>query len=410
MTIRVFGIRDNSLPGTERVGDVTYGSHQFHLENLQPSLDLSGADLVMLPAVPSLGVNSAAQISATELLTRRILKTSQNGGKICLIYSDPPGSREFVTGRLLGRWQMSETLSPVSLQNIFAREFQAYLQEYGAPGIAFVRSPGTEVMLHPIAGPDEIAGPLSVFAASEGDGLIYLVPGNIVRGSELALLSALADSIAAHSATILRPTIAPIVDSFVFSEEASLHDAKKRKCAELEELDRGIAEYNAKKDILFLRSKALEERMPEWVEHYFGIATRRIEEYIEDFWLVDSEGNDAAICEVKALSQNVKREHIRALALHRDQRDLPDDFPSLLVVNTFADAETEEDKARQRVTPMECSNAVKEHVLVTRTLDLVRLLDQVERGCLPVQQVRDLLTTNVGWLKVEGDNREIVRN
>jgi len=412
MNVRVFGVRDRSTPGQDRTGDIEYGSHRFRLLNLGTSLDFGNADLVVLPALADLSPYDSEHASATELLVRRILRASESGARVCLFYSSDPQSTDFAGGQLLRAWRMKVVPSPAPFQHIHAPEFERYLDEYavhGAVGTVFVRPAIVRLRFHPLAGPSEETEQLSAFAVAKGTGLIYLVPANLVAGSELALLSALADSIAAHSSAVLRPSTAAIVQSFVFTEEAKLRDVRQAKQAELEELDASLAGYESRKDILFLRDRALEERIPEWISTHLGIATRRIEEYKEDFWLLDGEGKDAAICETKALSQNVKRQHIRALALHRDQRDLPDDYPSLLVVNTFAEAETEEEKARQRVVALECSNAVKEHVLVARTVDLVRLLDQLERGLVSTQEIWELLLTATGWLKVQGDSREIVR-
>ena len=45
-----------------------------------------------------------------------------------------------------------------------------------------------------------------------------------------------------------------------------------------------------------------------------------------------------------------------------------------------------------------------------RTLDLVRLLDQINRGLISRQDVRKLFMTEIGWLKVEGDTTEVVKD
>ena len=391
-------------PGVYKGGD-----HEFTvLDITQPALDLGNADLVILPARLTLNANSSLHDKATELLARRLLAASEAGKRICLLYAEDIAAQSFIGGRLLLRWSMKVEGSPTSLAHVYADEFEVYLREYGVPGYVFAQRPGPQVRQYPLAGPNDDAQRMSAFAVAEGGGFIYVVPGNIVPGSERPLLATLADSIQAHSSSVLRPTTAPIAESFAFTEERALREERKSKQAELDDLDARIAGYRARKDILFLRDHTLADRVPEWMSEYLGFGTRRTEEYKEDFWLVDDKDEDAVICEAKGLTQNVKRQHIRQLVLHRDERDLADDYPSLLVANTFADAETEEEKARQRISPRECSTAVKEHVLVVRTLDLLRLLDQVERGLVSPPDVWILLTTAVGWLKVEGDARDIV--
>jgi hypothetical protein len=139
--------------------------------------------------------------------------------------------------------------------------------------------------------------------------------------------------------------------------------------------------------------------------------TKRYEEYVEDFYILDEKGEkEVAICEVKGLSKNVKREHITALVQHREQRELADDFPSILFVNTFADSESVEEKDGQRVGKMEYQKAVKNHVLIVRTLDLVRMLDLVWQKKLDISKIRGLLLSETGWLKVTDQGHEVFRD
>lgn len=410
MKVRVFGVKDRSTPGTERGGGIEYSSHRFTLLDLMPTLDFGDADLIVLPASAQLGGNSREHETGTKLLVNRILGASQCAGLVCLVYAEDFSSPQCPGSELLRRWGLRIQEGRESLARIHAVEFDAYLREYGVQGFVFDIDSRLGVRHYRLAGPaDETAKASAFVVVTEGNRLIYLVPANLVPGSELALLSALADAVAAHAPAILRPATAPIADSFVFTEEAKLRESRQVKQAELEDLDASLSDYNSRKDILFLRDDPLANRLPEWLEKYFGIRTRRTEEYIEDFWLLDSEGAQAAICEAKGLDKNVKRQHITALELHREERELADDYPSVLVVNTFADADTEQDKTRQHVGQRERRHAVKKHVLIVRTLDLARLLDQIDRKVVSTQEVRQLFTSETGWLKVEGDSREIVK-
>ena len=131
---------------------------------------------------------------------------------------------------------------------------------------------------------------------------------------------------------------------------------------------------------------------------------------MEDFWILDDKGKEVAICEVKGLSKNVKREYITALVQHREQRDLADDFPSILFVNTFAASESVEEKDGQRIGKWECQKAIKDHVLIIRTLDLVRLLNLVWQKRLDTAKIRELLLNEIGWLRVTEQGYEIFKD
>lgn len=405
MNVRAFDIMDPI--DRPMATSVERGDDRLQFVAAGPTLDFADADLVILPALAPF-VHHTELFKATQLLTQRILKRSEEGGRTCLFYAEDFSGSQCVGGRLLNKWHVSVRGDQDSLAQLPARQFAPYLREYGLPGFVFQVPTEGALRLHVLA--RSTSNDPSAFAVAEGKGLIYLVPANFVSGSEAALLWALSDAIAAHTASALRPSAAPIAESFRFTAEATVNEERQRQQVELETLDAQLADYRAKKDILFLRDDPLAERVHEWLTQYFRFRARRHEEYIEDFWLVDDQGNDCVICEVKGLNDNVKRQHIRALVLHRDERELDDDFPALLVANTFADAKTEPEKARQRISRLECKNAVKEHVLIVRALDLVRLLDQLERGLVSREDVWSLLTSETGWLKVEGDDRVVIRD
>ncbi len=397
--------------GFDESGEGSVGDHRLTRRAVKgPTISFGSADLVILRARLVLSGNSLEHYNATELLTRSVLADCQRGKQFCLVYDrDEPGDASFVAGRLLQHWGVTTESHAASLAVVYASEFSAYLQQFGIQSFTFMRKQGRTDPLHRLAGPTDSPEKSSAFVVQHGEGLIYVVPGNVVTGSESTLLHALLEGIAAHSPSVLRPTTAPIAERFAFTEERKLREDRKSKQTELETLDANLTTYQARKDILFLRHNPLADRIPEWISEYLGFETRRTEEYKEDFWLLDASGKNAVICEAKGLTQNVKRQHIRQLVLHRDVRELADDFPALLVANTFADAETLQEKGSQRIGTLECSNAVKEHVLVVRSLDLVRLLDQVDRGLISTEDVWNMLITETGWLKVEGTSRRVVK-
>ena len=203
--------------------------------------------------------------------------------------------------------------------------------------------------------------------------------------------------------------LSPIVASFEFSLEKKLRQDLSDVEQQKRQLSERLTQYDERKLILRLKGDALADELCKWFEEHLGIRTERVEEYKEDFWILGDAEERVAICEAKGLEANVKRQHITQAELHRDERELPDDFPTLLMVNSFAGAETVEEKDRQRVSPQECASATRKHVLIIRTLDLVRLLDQTERGLITSNKVRELLLTESGWLKVTDERFEIVK-
>ena len=375
----------------------------------QPSLSFGDAHLVIVTARVKLSADSTEHTRATGLLVNQIFAAAKSGQLICVVYNeDNPAAGDFISARVLER--LGARLEPFapSLARVYADEFSDYLSVYGVQGFVFEADKALMGRLQPVAGSTDEGFRVSAFAVAEGQGLIYIVPGNIVSGSESKFISALASAIEAHASGLRSPTTAAILQSFVFSQEAKIRENREAILTELGGLDTRIAEYEARKDILFLRDDPLADAVPIWITKHLGLRTARQEEYIEDFWILDRNGEKVAICEAKGLDKNVQRKHIAALVLHRDERELPDSYPSVLVVNTFADAKTEIQKGKQRVGARECRKAVRDHVLVIRTLDLMRLLDQLDRKVVSERDISKLLTAATGWLKVGGDSREVV--
>lgn len=407
MKVRAFGIKTagGNVAGTV-VGET---ENEVRLMELKPTLAFVDAGLIVFPSVAGFSGKSTEQRSATEALVRNILQECRKGRLVCVYYNNAnePGHAEHIGGRLLQRWSIAAKDEQVSLEQVNAPEFEDYIGRFGMPGYVFGGADTWPQAYHVLASSKSQLP--SAFAVPEGKGLIYFLPANIVAGSEAQVIQALRDAIAAHSDRIFRPTTAPIASSFEFAREESVRTDRQTKQDELDNLDEQLRGYMEKKDILYLRNEQLEDRLVEWFPEYLKIQTsRRPETNIEDFWLQNDKGEEAAIVEAKALTQNVKRDHIGAIALHRDQRNLKPTFPALLIANAFAEANTVKQKSRPGVGLNECRHAVRRDVLVVRTLDLVQLLDQLERKVISQKEVWRLLTKQTGWLKVEGDTQEVI--
>ena len=59
------------------------------------------------------------------------------------------------------------------------------------------------------------------------------------------------------------------------------------------------------------------------------------DEGIEDKAIVDSDGKEVVLVEIKGSNQNVESKDVYQADSHRGRRGKPDDFPSVLIVNTF---------------------------------------------------------------------------
>lgn len=412
-----FDLEDLEIEGGKIIEESDNSFRYAVFSQLPPFEDY---DIIIFPFLVSTYVTEEIE----KLAYRRACLALERGANVCVLCGaelrymleeegadeiDEDAFRYYIGGMFLRGVVRKMKVKPQGTDTVpVVDELTPFIREYGSTGFTFeLYKPDAvhiicETKYYDLS---DIAG----FAAQKGDGLLYVLPVSPPPGNEHPFMCTLTHGILAHSQRVKHPSAAPIVKSFQFAKEKPLlaeRDELKKKVADTEE---HIKAYDEKKDILFLRDDPLADRLAEWLTKYMVIATRRHEQYIEDFWLLDENGNDVAICEAKGVNTNVKREHITALVLHREERDLPDDFPSILIMNTFANATTIKQKDRQGVGRIERRRATRNNVLIVRTLDLVRLLDLLEQGRLEQTEVRALLLNETGWLKASDKELEIVK-
>ena len=196
------------------------------------------------------------------------------------------------------------------------------------------------------------------------------------------------------------------VKDFVFHSERPLLERKLELEREISALDSKLSHFQSLRSLLWQRDYALQRSVPNLFQQ-LGIETRQDEVYEEDFWLTAGT-EDKAIAEVKSGNGNVTRQDIGQLDSHRKARQKGDDFPALLVKNTFAKVQNIKDKDK-RVEPNVCQRAIDDNVLIMRTLDLVRLYDLVSQGQLQQSELTHVVLTESGWLRVDARGYEVVR-
>ena len=136
-----------------------------------------------------------------------------------------------------------------------------------------------------------------------------------------------------------------------------------------------------------------------------GINTKKDEIYEEDFWIIEH-NKETLIIEVKGLDKNLKRQHISQLDEHRAAREKPDDFPALLIVNSFNRARSLKEKDRN-ISTNEIKKAVRTNILILRTLDLCSAYYLMERKELDPKELLKIIKTERGWLNVTASGLEV---
>jgi hypothetical protein len=191
------------------------------------------------------------------------------------------------------------------------------------------------------------------------------------------------------------------LDSLDVGEERSARKRIEELRSELETLTRALDESRRSKRMLFVNGPELSAEVVRFLTDELHLETHSGKDDIGDFHLADESG-DWCIGDVRGSdSGNVTKEHLARLMIRRTQAGRGDDSPALLVVNTFAAGQTlpERDVA---VPPDVARRAAEDHIVVTRTIDLVRLEQRAGNGFPAAESLVEALRTGGGWFEVDG--------
>ncbi len=195
----------------------------------------------------------------------------------------------------------------------------------------------------------------------------------------------------------------PYLDQLVIGPERDAPERIRKIEAEVKRLREKISSARRVKQILYFTDRELEVEVVRFFTKELAVPARHVGGNIEDFWLVTDTGEDWCIGEVKGPGkENVQRPDIGALDAHRGEAGRPADFPALLVANTFHRRDTI-DSRDESVHPNECRRAANDHIVVVRTLDLVRMKMLAVQGQRPQDELLAALREGGGWFEVNSD-------
>lgn len=169
---------------------------------------------------------------------------------------------------------------------------------------------------------------------------------------------------------------------------------------EIERLRAQLEDSRKAKQILFLTGGALRDEVVKFFTAGLDINASISEQTKEGFWLVaESLGENWGFGEVRDSVGNVSREMLARTMISRSDAGKSDDFPGLLVVNTFN--ETADFEERDQPPPADIiKRASEDHILLVRTLDLLRLRQKEQAGFAGMKEFQEALRGGGGWFEV----------
>jgi len=385
---------------------------------------LTDYTLVILDYAPFLESSDAA-VKKLNVLEKMMQESLNMGTTFCFVHCDEsvPRYNQFGhnTGFMLNediinckkyqlgfRWLYSFSIRPNRLSGPVVRaeigrnEFRPFLKKWGASHNYFT-SFGKRHFSDIIYGPE--VHPLG-FSLNFGPGRIIFLPfqRDSSRPEDLAEgVHALLDSLLTYITKSLKELPSWAEEPY-FDEEKTIKEQCQEFKYKLAEQEKLLEPFSEAKMLLFQAEYTLEQTVPKFIEEHIGLQTLRMEEFKEDFWILDESNEKAVICEVKSYVKGFKKSGIFSLFNHRETNNLGETFPSVLVVNANLQAGSWEQKVRL-IDKQDYVVAAQNHILIVRVEDLIWLWDGVRQGILTKEEVFKALTTFIGWLNVNSSGQ-----
>ena len=357
-----------------------------------------------------LGQDVLATIPAGAIRRENEIRSALEKGRIvCFIGSS---AHDYVVSGILTSYHIPT--GAIHQGNVFRKleirrsEFKSFLDDVGATQIEF-----QQTKIDGKKGIDDIICSVNKhhivgFSKRIKRGLLLYIP--CVWGSQeidyiVDHLKKLAMGLISYSTRmILEPP--SYLASFQFTNErAALDKIDRFEKEELAPLHEKIKYYDRMKSILWLGNKSLASATNEFLKN-FGFQTFIDEIHEEDLWIVNNE-EKLVMIEVKSKNKNLTRQDLSKFDEHREAREMPN-LTGLLIVNTFMVANSIETKD-QPFPPNVIEKAINTNLLITRTLDLCRIYDHLEKHeTQPSDILLKAMIRQRGWLTFQDGKIKIV--
>lgn len=338
---------------------------------------------------------------------REIFNALDNGSVVCVTLMWNNDSLCFRIANRIGIYiQGTNVRADITAKR---SEFSPFIKKFGAAGIRFYFPDRKRTFDFDDIICETRDGDVVGFVKKVGRGILILlaceVPLNQYQEPDFMteFLDELLKSLRAYGSKV-QYRIPNFIDSYRFPNEATLVSQVEELKKELNKTEKSLAKYQKLKETLWFRDNELVDSVISF-SNEIGIQTKKDEIYEEDFWIVEHD-KETVIVEVKGLDKNLTRPHISQLDEHRGAREKPDDFPALLIVNSFNKANSLKEKD-EAISPNEIKKAVQTNVLILRTLDLCNAYYLMEKGTLDATTFLKIMKKEKGWLNVTASGYEI---
>jgi len=284
-------------------------------------------------------------------------------------------------------------------------EFELYMRYYGRPTTVFELPQDLPTERHAIAWlGNGVVG-------MEIDAQLFFLP---FESSRRTL------EVATHILTLLTAAINQYrrdriivvpdwVDEFHFKSEEPLYLEINDLLGKLNRLESELASLKDYKAILASSGIYLRNKLVALFESVFGLKVQCMDRE-ERLLVVKDDDSPLALVESEGIQGPVQMASIERLARARKQHGLSDSFPAVLLINNDMAITNIGERSATTIAPGILENAVRQNVLVMRSIDLLFLLNHLEKSPNKKRRMLDLLTSCGGWLKASTGSYDVIHS
>ncbi|PPD34274.1 MAG: hypothetical protein CTY19_05345 [Methylomonas sp.] len=206
----------------------------------------------------------------------------------------------------------------------------------------------------------------------------------------------------------LHQTVPDWVAAYEFQEEQALFEERTALINRVTDIDQRLAQLTQYKASLVHSGPQLVADVSTILKAVLGVDIDATDDFREDIKFMDDDNNVIGVCEIKGINRGVKRENINQTDSHRERSGFDATFPALLIVNTGIKSARSIEEKDLEVAAEQVKHAAHMRVLIMRTLDLLGLLRLALAGKLTTQEARSLVLLNVGWIRVQSENIQVL--
>jgi hypothetical protein len=282
-------------------------------------------------------------------------------------------------------------------------EFDPYMSHYGRPTTVFELPQDLPTERHAIAWlGNGVVG-------MEIDAQLFFLPFESTRRTL---------EVATHILTLLTPAINQYrrdriiavpdwVDEFHFKPEEPLYLEINDLLGKLNRLESELASLKDYKAILASSGIYLRNKLVALFESVFDLKVQCIDRE-ERFLVVKDDDSPVALVESEGIQGGVQTASIERLARARRQHGLRDLFPAALLINNDMAVTNVGERSATSIGSDVLEAAVQQNVLIMRTIDLLFLLNHLEKSPNKKSRMLHLLTSGSGWLKASTGSYDVI--